>query len=285
MVKSNAGVREEQRYARSEILICAESFLQEETPYAEPAAFAAAVREYLQGELDLEGASVTPEEQRHARFLLADVVEKQFARCTHDAAGDTDWCPHCGCTRSNKPGVWLRPDWRSIILRALLAGLLLLLVACGGSALDVGATLGPQESGASGRGVDPNAPRETGSDVGCSGCRAEQMTGSRPDASPVSVADAAGDVDAAPMLEHDAADADLRELDAIDAAPVLEHEAAPDVDAAPMLEHDASPAAPAVQQCTALPPDQGVTGVYVCNPKASNPYMCGHSCCTLRACP
>jgi hypothetical protein len=149
MVQSTTS--EEQRYARHEILICAdlicaEALERENEPepssqaiqqwYVAP--FAAAVREYLRAELELE--AMNPTDDKRARLVLADAIEKEFAKCTHAPAEDVRalWCAQCGAGRAAVAGAWRRPNWRQIVLRALLAGVLMMLVGCGGSVLDIG---------------------------------------------------------------------------------------------------------------------------------------------------
>jgi hypothetical protein len=144
MSKSNRAIQEEQRYARHEILICADAIIARE-PDEQAAMFAAAVREYLHhAELELEGRAVNPTDDKRARLVLADVVEKEFAKCTHAPAETVRalWCDQCGAGRAAIAGAWRRPNWRATILRALLAAVLLLVVGCGGSTLDVGSTAG-----------------------------------------------------------------------------------------------------------------------------------------------
>jgi hypothetical protein len=136
MVKSRA--IEEQSYARAEILTCAEAILRGSEPYTDPATFAGAVREYLRGELAVEGAHVKTEDDRRARLLLADAIERQFTRCTHPFASDPtivqqeNWCNECGAVFLPTARTWVRPHWRTILLRALLGGVLMIVAGCGG---------------------------------------------------------------------------------------------------------------------------------------------------------
>jgi hypothetical protein len=109
----------------------------------------------LRAELELEG-HVTPEQDKHARLVLADVIEKEFAKCTHAPAESMRalWCHVCGSGRAAVGALWRRPHWRDVILRALLAGVLLLVVSCGGRVLDVGSTSAvapPRDAGAAER--------------------------------------------------------------------------------------------------------------------------------------
>jgi hypothetical protein len=144
MVKSTT--REEQSYARAEILTCAEAILRGSEPYTDPATFAGAVREYLRGELAVEGAHVKTEDDRRARLLLADAIERQFTRCTHPFASDPtivqqeNWCNECGAVFLPTARTWVRPHWRTILLRALLGGVLMMLVGCGGAVAADGPT-------------------------------------------------------------------------------------------------------------------------------------------------
>jgi hypothetical protein len=142
MNKSTTEIAEEQRYARLEILTCAEQLLGGEANGG-AALFAGAVQEYLNAELELE--AMTADETKRAKLLLVDVVEKEFAKCPHPYANhpSLDWCLDCGAKLASDGRTWLRPHWREIILRALLAGIFALaLFACGGSPIDVG-SLGP----------------------------------------------------------------------------------------------------------------------------------------------
>jgi hypothetical protein len=129
MFKSTSTIAEEQRYARREILLCAEAILSPDgAAHAEPATFAAAVREYLHAELALEGRTMNPTEDRRARLVLAEAIEKAFVNCPHPYASDPtiasqhdNWCIECGAVYVPASRTWVRPHWRAILLRALLA--------------------------------------------------------------------------------------------------------------------------------------------------------------------
>jgi hypothetical protein len=152
MVQSTT-TEETQRYARHEILICADALERQSESESEQALFpagvalfAAAVREYLHAELEIEGRRMNPTDDKRARLVLAEVIEKAFVACPHPYASDPtiaqqdNWCIECGAVYVPATRTWVRPHWRTILLRALLAGVLLLIVGCGGSALDVGST-------------------------------------------------------------------------------------------------------------------------------------------------
>ena len=59
--------------------------------------------------------------KRISELKLVDAIEAEFDRCDHPYATELDhpWCNVCGaCTIA--PGVWIKPHWRDILVRAIV---------------------------------------------------------------------------------------------------------------------------------------------------------------------